>query len=158
MRISGEAEVAAARADLWALLLDPVRVAACVPGVEEVDQVGPSSFTGAIRASVGPLSGRFAFQASIEETEPPARLTARIEGTDDISRSTVRTTLVLSLDAPDPLRTRLRHDATVDVEGRLAIIGDMILRATAAAMFGQFVRRVGDELGRSPTGGPAGPA
>lgn len=158
MQISGEAEVEAAAADVWALLVDPGRVAACIPGVEEVHEVDPTTFTGVVIAAVGPLSGRFAFRAGITEADPPAWLIAEIDGTDNVSRSTVRTRLAIRLEELAPERTRIRYVATVVTEGRLAIVGDMILRATAGAMFAQFARRLRDQFpGRSapdprPTG------
>lgn len=157
MQISGVADIEAAREDVWAFLLDPGRVSACVPGIEEVREVGPATFTGVMTAAVGPLTGHFAFRAAIAEADPPASLAAEIDGTDDLSRSTVRTRLAIRLEPLAAERTRLRHDATVDIDGRLAIVGDMIVRATAGAMFAQFVRRMGDELALGSGPAPAQP-
>ena len=40
--------------------------------------------------------------------------------------------------APD--RTRLAYTAVINVKGRLAILGDMILRATASVMIGELLK------------------
>lgn len=146
MNIAGATEVRASVGDVWAFLLDPNRVAACIPGAEQVRQVDPQTFTGVVTAAVGPLSGHFAFRTVIDQTDPPTALTAWIDGTDDVSRSTVRTRLAVRLEELAPDRSELRYEAVVTTEGRLAIVGDMILRATAGAMFAQFARRLGNDL------------
>ncbi len=53
-----------------------------------------------------------------------------------------------------PGRTRLTYRATVTTKGRLAIIGDMVLRATAGVMIGQVTRCLRDRLESAEPGPP----
>jgi carbon monoxide dehydrogenase subunit G len=146
MNFDGKVMVEAKRAKVWDFLLDADRFASCVPGVEEVTQLDERTFDGKISARVGPISGSFSFRAGIVDSKPPEELAARIEGKDSVTSSTLNGLMNMSLreDAPD--RTELVYSANVEVKGRLAILGDMILRATAALILDEFVRRLKTQL------------
>lgn len=127
---------------VWDFLLDANAFAACVPGVENVVQIDDRTFEGIIQASVGPISGEFPFRAHIEDSNPPTELSARVEGTDSVTKSTIDAELGMTLAPVEPGQTELTYRAVVNIHGRLAIIGDMVLRATAAVMLEEFTNRV----------------
>jgi carbon monoxide dehydrogenase subunit G len=131
---------------VWDLLLDVDRFSACVPGVQQVTPVDARTFDGTMLASVGPMSGTFTFRANILEAEPQRTLTARVNGTDSVTRSTVAADLAMALSPVTADRTELSYQATVDVHGRLALLGDMLLRATASVMLREFGVRLRREL------------
>lgn len=133
-------------ADVWALLLDVDRFAACIPGVEHVTPVDDRTFDGTILAVVGPMSGKFRFRASIVEAEPVRSLAARVLGTDSVTRSTINADLMMTLSPAALGKTELTYHTTVDVQGRLAILGDMVLRATATMMLREFGTRLRRQL------------
>jgi carbon monoxide dehydrogenase subunit G len=134
---------------VWDLLLDVNRSAACVPGVEHVVLVDERTFDGTIDAQVGPISGRFSFRARIVESEPPRRLVARVEGTDSVTKSTLIANMAMTLEPTGVDSTTLAYRAVVDVRGRLAILGDMVLRATAVLIIREFTKRLSTELAAS---------
>jgi uncharacterized protein len=146
MIIQGEVEIAAPRAAVWDFILDPSRIASCVPGVEEVVQVDERTFTGRIKVSVGPVGGSFEFTAVIAEADPPAALEANVDGRDSMTGSAVHTHVAVRLEEPEAGRTRFVYRADVAIKGRLAIVGDMVMRATANLIFTQFSRCLGSRL------------
>ncbi len=127
---------------VWDFLLDPRCLAACMPGVENVTPIDDRTFDAAIMASVGPIAGKFTFRAQIVDCTPPTALTAEINGVDSVTKSPLRATMAMTLDPLDAARTALAYRATVDVKGRLAILGEMVLRATAALMIEECTRRL----------------
>jgi uncharacterized protein len=133
-------------AEVWALLLDVDRFAACIPGVQHVTAVDDRTFDGTIQAVVGPMSGSFTFRASIVEAQPAESLAARVLGTDSVTRSTMKADMMMSLSPVAPGKTELTYHTTVDVQGRLAILGDMVLRATATMMLREFGARLRRQL------------
>ena len=131
---------------VWAFLLDPNCIAACMPGVENVTQVDDRTFDAAIAASVGPMSGKFSFRAHIVESNPPTEMAAEIDGVDSVTRSAVSGKVAMTLDPVSAEATALAYRATVDVKGRLAILGEMVLRATASLMLEECTRRLRAQL------------
>ena len=138
--------VAAPAERVWAFLLDPNCIAACMPGVENVTQIDDRTFDAAISASVGPISGKFAFRAHIVESNPPTEMAAHVDGVDSVTKSTIKVQMDMALDPLGPDETALAYRASVDVKGRLAILGEMVLRATAALMIEEATRRLRAQL------------
>jgi carbon monoxide dehydrogenase subunit G len=139
VRLEGSIDIAAPVGAVWPVVIDPTDLAACVPGVKEVRQVDPQTFEGAIRASVGPIDGDFSFRAVLVDVVEPERLTVRVEGTDSMTKSRVLADVLAELTSTET-GTTLRYSATITTKGRLAIIGDMVLRATAGMLIGQVTR------------------
>lgn len=140
MKLDGTIDIDAPPGDVWAIIIDPTDLAACVPGVRDVRQLDATTFTGTVRASIGPLDGDFAFRSVLTLIAVPAELAVEVDGIDSVTKSRVVTHLDVTLTEPAPGRTTLAYHATVTVKGRLAIVGEMVLRATAGMMIGQVTR------------------
>jgi carbon monoxide dehydrogenase subunit G len=140
MKLAGQIEIDAPAERLWALINDPVGLAGCVPGVQDVRQVDERTFGGSITAAVGPMEGHFEFTAVIEESRFPDALVVQLTGVDSVTKSQLVATVQSSAEIVEPERTRLVYTAVINVKGRLAILGDMILRATASVMIGELVK------------------
>jgi carbon monoxide dehydrogenase subunit G len=134
---------------VWDFLLDPNCIAACMPGVENVTQVDDRTFDAAIAASVGPISGKFNFRAHIVESDPPREMAAVVDGIDSVTKSPLKANVAMTLDPLSAEQTALAYQANVEVKGRLAILGEMVLRATAALMVEEASRRLREQLEKS---------
>jgi carbon monoxide dehydrogenase subunit G len=146
MNYKGKVEIDAPALDVWVFVLDVDKFASCMPGVEDLVRVDDRTFTGKMRAKVGPISGEFAFQAQIVEAEAPVRLAAHVEGTDTLTNSTMTSDITMTLAAKGDSKTELEYQATVNINGRLAIIGDMVLRATGAQVIKEFFKRLREQV------------
>jgi carbon monoxide dehydrogenase subunit G len=108
--------------------------------------VDDRTFDGVISARVGPMSGKFSFRARIVESKPPSELLAKIEGTDSVTRSTLTVDMDMKLTSPKANQTQVSYRAAVEIKGRLAILGDMVLRATAGLLLDDFGKRLQRQL------------
>jgi carbon monoxide dehydrogenase subunit G len=147
MILEGKIEVDVPASKAWDFLMDINQFAPCLPGLEEVTQRDDHTFEGVIGASVGPMSGKFRFQATIVESRPPKDLLVVTEGRDSVTGSTVRADVMLTLTEPRESQTEMKYRADVNIHGRLAIIGDMILRAAANVILAEFARRLRSRVG-----------
>lgn len=146
MILEGSVSVPAPASAVYDFLLDVDRFAACLPGVGEVTRIDDRTFDGTIAASVGPISGTFSFRARIVESNPPREMAAKVEGTDSVTKSTLNADMAMTLDPVSADQTELAYRATVDVHGRLAILGDMVLRATATLLVEEFTQRLKEHI------------
>jgi carbon monoxide dehydrogenase subunit G len=131
----------------WDFLIDINKFSACLPGIEEVKQIDDKTFEGALAAAVGPISGNFRFRATIVESRPPDQMVVRTEGTDSVTRSIVNADMTVDLRKLSDNKTQMDYNANVKIQGRLAILGDMVLRATATLILQEFTRRLHKALG-----------
>jgi carbon monoxide dehydrogenase subunit G len=150
MKLDGRIEIAAPAADVWAFINDPERLASCVPGVRDVQAVDDRTFRGSISAAVGPMQSDFDFTSVITRSAFPTDLEVEMSGVDSMTKSQLTANVTATLESPEAARTLLVYRATVNVKGRLAILGEMILRATAGAMIGEVAKRMRASLESAP--------
>lgn len=155
MKLDGGIEIDASPRAVWELIIDPVSLAFCVAGVQDVARVDDRTFRGVITASVGPIEGRFTFTSTIERNEFPTALEVLTVGTDSVTNSPLKAVVTAWLESPSADRTVLGYRADVTVGGRLAILGEMVLRATAGVLIGQLVVCLRARLETSPSGAGA---
>ena len=156
MKMNGTIEIAAGPAEVWTLVNDPVSLSACVPGVSDVRQIDDHTFEGSVSASVGPIDGQFAFRSLITRSSFPDDLGVDVEGVDSVTKSRIIAQVTVGLTEPTPGSTTLRYEAVVTVKGRLSILGEMVLRATAGMMIGQVTKCLRSRLEPVPSGEPTG--
>jgi len=147
MIFEGKIDLNVPAEDAWNFLIDINKFSACLPGIDEVKQIDDKTFEGVISAAVGPISGKFVFRSTILESRPPEQMLVRTEGTDSVTKSTVNADMTVDLKSIASDRTLMDYKADVKVKGRLAILGDMVLRATATLILQEFTRRLHKELG-----------
>jgi len=131
----------------WEFLIDIDKFSTCLPGIDEVKQIDDKTFDGIISATVGPISGKFNFRSTIVESRPPEQMVVRTEGTDSVTKSTVNADMTVDLHSISDAKSQMDYQADVKIKGRLAILGDMVLRATATLILQEFTRRLRKGLG-----------
>ena len=74
-------------------------------------------------------------------------MVVRTEGTDSVTKSTVNADMTVDLRSISDTKSQMDYQADVKIKGRLAILGDMVLRATATLILQEFTRRLRKGLG-----------
>jgi hypothetical protein len=131
----------------WDFLIDINKFSTCLPGIDEVTQIDDKTFDGIISAAVGPISGKFNFRSTILESKPPEQMVVQTVGTDSVTKSTVNADMTVDLRQVSEAKSQMDYKADVKINGRLAILGDMVLRATATLILQEFARRLHKGLG-----------
>ena len=152
MIFAGRIDLDAPAGEAWDFLIDINKFSACLPGIEDVKQIDDKTFEGVLAASVGPISGKFSFRSTIVESRPPEQMVVQTEGTDSVTKSTVNADMTVDLRAISESTTAMDYRADVKIKGRLAILGDMVLRATATLILQEFARRLHKGLGDQKQG------
>ncbi len=146
MNFEGKIDLGVPIDDAWDFLIDINKFKACLPGIEEVRQIDDKTFEGTLAATVGPISGKFNFRSTILESKPPEQMVVRTVGTDSVTKSTINADMTVDLCKVSEEKTEMSYKADVKINGRLAILGDMILRATATLILQEFARRLNKGL------------
>jgi len=147
MIFDGKIDLDVPQQQAWDFLIDINKFSTCLPGIDEVKQIDDKTFDGVISAAVGPISGKFSFRATIVESRPPEQMAVRTEGTDSVTKSTVNADMTVDLREISENKTEMDYRADIKIKGRLAILGDMVLRATATLILQEFTRRLHQGLG-----------
>ena len=142
MRLAGKLEAGVPRDRVWAFLMDLDEFAGCIPGLESIAPVDDSTFDGVIGAKVGPITGAFRFRASITDRQEPDRMVVAVDGAESTTGSKLGATITLALAGLEERRTSVSYQADVNLSGKLAIMGEMVIRATAGVLLDVFADRM----------------
>ncbi|MDA2812488.1 SRPBCC family protein [Nocardiopsis sp. RSe5-2] len=137
----------------WEVLLDPERVAPCVPGAT-LESVDGDTVTGKVRVKVGPITVTYRGQARFTEKDADARR-VRIEASGKEARGsgTASASVVATLADDGAGATRVEVVADLKVTGRVAQFG----RGVMADVSGRLVNRFAESLAEELASGEAAP-
>jgi carbon monoxide dehydrogenase subunit G len=142
-----EFTVDAAPDAVWDFLLDPERVAPCLPGCESLEVEDATTYKVRLTVKVGFLSTTQNLKVELVEADRPRHLVSVARGEDRklASQVEVRNTLDLSPAAPGTL---VRYRSEVRVLGRLGSVGDAVMKVKARQLAGDFAANVRKAIGR----------
>jgi carbon monoxide dehydrogenase subunit G len=142
---------------VWAALADVQQTALCIPGVESVRADGENTLTGVMKVRVGPVSIALDGKVVVRErNDGERRLVMSLEASDRRVGATVQGTITVSLAADQsgqPGQTALLVDADVNLLGKLAGLGQPIIRLKAEQTLREFAKNLTKRVG---DGGPGG--
>lgn len=127
---------------VWAFLLDPERLAPCIPGCDGLEVLDERTYRVRLTVKVGFLATTQDVRMTVVEAEAPRRLVAEGRGEDTRlgSQVDVRTTLELAPAASGA--TTVGYRSEVKVLGRLGSVGDAVMKVKARELAGLFAERV----------------
>jgi carbon monoxide dehydrogenase subunit G len=146
VRFEEQVEVRAAPAEVWDLIWDVPRMAACVPGCREAAEVEPGQrYTAVIEQNVGQFRSRFDLALRAVESQKPSRMVIAAQGTDSTTGSHVTGTLTLELQGGER-STSLHLTTEVRILGKLASLGQGVIGRKTSEVVEQFARSLGEAL------------
>jgi carbon monoxide dehydrogenase subunit G len=143
-----EFTVSAAPDGVWDFLLDPKRVAPCLPGCESVEVEDATTYKVRLTVKVGFLSTTQTFRVELVESDRPRHLVSLARGEDRKLASQVEVRNTLDLAPAAPGATLVRYRSEVRVLGRLGSVGDAVMKVKAKQLAGDFAANVRAALER----------
>src|SRR5680860_1676905 len=80
MELSGEHTFSAPREQVWSFMLDPETLKSCLPGCEELTEVGEDEYTATMKMGLGMIKGTFKGKVKISDKQEPSSYRMTIEG------------------------------------------------------------------------------
>jgi carbon monoxide dehydrogenase subunit G len=143
-----EFTVNASSETVWDFLLDPQRVAPCLPGCERLEVEDATTYRVRLSVKVGFLTTTQDLRVTITEAERPCRLVALGRGEDRKLGSQVEVRNTLELAAAPDGATLVRYRSDTRVFGRLGSIGDAVMKIKARQLAAEFAANVRAALER----------
>ncbi len=153
MQMSDQKEIAADPASVYAALLNPEVLKACVPGAQEVTGSPEEGFEAKVTQKVGPVKATFTGKVTLSDMVPGENLTITGEGKGGaagFAKGGAEVTLT-----PSDTGTLLSYDVEAKVGGKLAQLGSRIIDGFAKKMADQFFTNLQDALAPEPPEGEA---
>ncbi len=144
MQMSDTRQIAATPAEVYAALLDPEMLMACVPGATEVSGSVEEGFVATVVQKVGPVKATFKGEVQITDLVPDTSM--RIEGAGKggaagFAKGGADVRLVATEGGCE-----LSYDVEAKVGGKLAQLGSRIIDGFAKKMADQFFNNLQETL------------
>ncbi|MEQ6250029.1 carbon monoxide dehydrogenase subunit G [Sulfitobacter sp. HNIBRBA3233] len=150
MNLSDQKIINADRETVFAALLNPEVLKACVPGCQEMSGSPEEGFEATVVQKVGPVKATFKGQVELSEMIAPESLTITGEGKGGAA-GFAKGGANVRLEE-DGGRTILHYDVEAKVGGKLAQLGSRIIDGFAKKMADQFFSNFQDAVGAPEAG------
>jgi carbon monoxide dehydrogenase subunit G len=144
MQMSDTRQIAATPAEVYAALLDPDMLKACVPGATEVTGSPEEGYVATVVQKVGPVKATFKGEVTISEQVPDTSM--KIEGAGKGGAAGfAKGAADVRLEATEG-GCALSYDVEAKVGGKLAQLGSRIIDGFAKKMADQFFTNLQEAL------------
>ena len=149
MEFSGSQEIGVPIATVWTYLSDVHQVAACAPGFQSLEELGPEHWKALVSVGIGPVKAKFTLDVTRPEMHEPDLMV--VKGRGKASGSTVDLSGTMHLVSVSSTLTRMDWEAHVMVGGTLASVGARLMSSTSEKLAGQFFACLKSKLQASDT-------
>ena len=122
-------------ARVWHVLLDPERLAGCIPGCQRLEPLGDGRYRASLDVGVGSIRGKYEATVTISDQAPPwsYRLTVEGSGSAGFLRGEAQVTLAEQEDG-----TVVTVQGKGQVGGTVARVGQRLLGSVNKMMMDRF--------------------
>ena len=136
MILEGRQTLAANPDQVWSALFDRDVLEQAIPGCESLEQTSDTSFKAVVKLKIGPVSIRFKGDVELSDIDVGKSCTLSGKGSGGIAgfaKGAAKMTLI-----SQGAETVLDYTADVAVGGKLAALGNRLIKSTAQKLTGEF--------------------
>jgi carbon monoxide dehydrogenase subunit G len=135
-------ELPVAASEVWNVFWDVQRIAGCIPGCQDAQEVEPQRrYRATVRDRVGPYQIEIPIDVTVDALEPGTRLALKASGRDAVLASRVKVSMVVTL-APAGAGTSLTLQGKGEVGGKLAALGRSVVQRKTRDILDAFAANV----------------
>lgn len=128
---------------VWAFMLNPENVVACMPGASLTQVVDEKSFVGAVKVKVGAVSAQYQGTITYAETDREAGVVKMLAEGKERGGGTVRGTILSRLTAIDGgTATNVETSSSIDLTGKIAQVGRGMIEGVSGQIIKMYVGNV----------------
>jgi carbon monoxide dehydrogenase subunit G len=116
-------------------LLDPSILQQCLPGAEELVEVGPEEYEARMKIGVAAIRGTYQGRVKIVDKDEPSSYRMVVEGKGPAGQISGDAIMRLDADGDDTL---VNWTGNANVRGTLARVGGRVMQPAAKMIVGQF--------------------
>ena len=131
MRIAGEFQIEAPIERVWQSFWNEETMRCWIPGCKTARWESSERIVGELQQSVAQLKAVFAFDLKVVENSPPHRIRLRGTGEGVAINSGVVLEMEVKLSEVDAAATHVAYVSQVEISGRLAKAGEVVLKIKA---------------------------
>lgn len=148
-------QVAAPIDEVWKFVMDPKKVAACMPGASLDEVVDERTFLGSIKVKVGAVMASYKGRVEMTRVDVASYTVQLVAEGRETGGGTAKGTMTSRLTPLGGGGTEVAAEASVDLTGRIMQVGRGMIQGVSQQLFQQFVTRARVSLETAAAGGAA---
>ena len=146
-KIEEALEVQAPVQRVWEYLIDPARVAVCLPGAELLESRDDGSYLGAVKVKVGPVAMSYKGVVKFTELDESARVVRLVgDGREAGGGGSAKLTMLSKIMPLPNGGSQVIVEAEVDLVGKIVQFGRGMIEEVSRQLFRQFAACVKQHL------------
>jgi uncharacterized protein len=138
-KIEESFEVQAPVERVWEYLIDPARVAVCLPGAELLESRDDGSYLGEVKVKVGPVAMSYKGTVKFTERDEQRRVVRLVgEGREAGGGGSAKLTMLSRIVALENRGSQVTVQAEVDLVGKIVQFGRGMIEEVSRQLFRQF--------------------
>lgn len=142
MIIQGSFTIDASRNEVWDLFMDPRQLAGCVPGCGNIALVTPTQYEADMTVKVQFMTIKFKASGHLKEAVQGEQIDVEMTGKPMALAGLFRSRLTVRLVGADGNRTEVQYEMDLQMTGRLASLGEILMRGTIQKSADEFAANV----------------
>ena len=128
---------------VWAFLLDPKNVVACMPGASLTQVIDEKSFVGAVKVKVGAVTAQYQGTITYTGIDAAARVVTMLAEGKERGGGTVKGTIVSRLSSIEGgVVTNVETSSSFDLTGKIVQVGRGMIEGISAQIIKMYVGNV----------------
>ena len=139
MKIEGRHTFKAPRERVWEVLLDPKILAQCMPGCEDLKEIGPDQYEATVKIGIAAVKGTYKAKISIKEKQPPSHYVLSGQGSG--GPGFMQGDVAIDLEEKGG-ETVVTYNTDAKVGGLIAGVGQRMIGGVSKMMVDQFFKKM----------------
>ena len=135
MKLTGSYEFDAPADKVWEALIDPVSLAGCIPGCQDMEAINEDEYKANLTVGVGPVRGRYTATITVRDKTPFEAFRLGVEGTGAVGFVSGEATITLT---ERDGTTYVSVDSDAQVGGTVARVGQRLMDSVGKMMMDNF--------------------
>ncbi len=135
MKFTGTYEFEAPAQKVWEALINPVSLAGCIPGCQDMEAINEDQYKANLTVGVGPVRGRYTATITIRDKTPFEKFRLVVEGTGAVGFVNGEATITLT---EQDGTTSVSVDSDAQVGGTVARVGQRLMDSVGKMMMDNF--------------------
>lgn len=142
MRVQDSFLLSATIEDVWQLFMNAEKLGRCVPGCEEVTSISPTEYKAKMEVKIQFMKLAFDAKGELKNSIFHESIEVEMIGKPLALAGLFRSQMKLQLEEIEPQVVKVFYDMDLQMSGRLATLGDVLLKGTIKKNAEQFAENV----------------
>jgi carbon monoxide dehydrogenase subunit G len=142
--------VAAPIETVWAFVMDPHKIAPCLPGAKLEEVVDERNFLGSVKIKIGAITTSYKGKVELTEVDQDNRVVVMLAEGRETSGGMAKGLVTSRLRSLDDGQTEVVAEASVDLTGRVMQVGSRMIEGVSHQLFQQFAKKLKKQLEAEP--------